>query len=190
MSYLESDLSAVRRDCDDFRSRCQSVQLAVSRETEELDLGSSPFIQLDEDFHVYLNQGMAGGGSQLGDGQVNLMFLEDEIHCPQTFSRRQLSIRGNATTVPRGYQYTRIMVAFQDRLGSFMDIVRLRPDSRLVRIKPLAGRYINELSQVFTFKGYRLDSLQEEATATAASSLREPVLGRESPRGQALAGDA
>lgn len=190
MSYLDSDLSAVRRDCHDFRGRCQRVQLAVQSESEELDLGCSPFIQLDDDIHVYMNSGSVLHGGLLADGPVNLMFLEDEISSPQTFSRRQLTIEGSVSAVQRGYQYTRIMVAFQDRLGSFMDIVRRMPDARLIRIRPLAGRYINELSQVFTFRGNRLDSLQEDASARGRPWSLDAPRSEETSMSRLLAGDS
>ena len=108
MSYLDPDLNSVQRDCRDFRRRCQSVQMTVQYDAEELDPGCSPFIHLDEDFHVYLNHGSALSDGVLNEGRVNLMFLEDEIHCPQVFSRRQLNIRGSVTTVPRGFQYPRV----------------------------------------------------------------------------------
>lgn len=162
MSYLATDLEQARRDCHDLAQRCQEVHLAVEREVGELHLGSSPCVQLDDDYHVYINQNPALMDCLLGNGQVELVFIEHWPGVQISGKPRRLTISGQAENVPRGYRFTRAMVAFQDRLGSFMDIVRGRPDGRLVRVKPVAGRYVDDSSRAYTFTGNRLETLRPE----------------------------
>lgn len=169
MSYLDTDLDLARRECHDLSHRCQSVHLLINSDEGELYLGSSPCVQIAGDYHVFVNQNPALTDCLLSSGEVELLFRQESAERSHDVRDRQLRISGQASTVPRGMQHTRIMVAFQDRLGSFMDVVRGRPDARLIRVRARAGRYLNELAQAFTFKENRLETLTSEIASTPAA---------------------
>lgn len=173
MSYLDEDLIQVRRECIDLPQRCKSVLLASSSAGGELDVGCSPFVQLNDEFYLYINLCSAQTDDLMSTGMASVMFIEDEITSPYVFTRRRLTYRCDVSLVPRGYQYTRIMVAFQERFGAFMDILRKMPESQLFRITPGAGRYFNGLAQVFNFHGSRIESLTDASNDGSRASLAD-----------------
>lgn len=164
MHTSSEDFSAARRECIEFTSECQKVLLATESNGGELEVGYSPFVRLNDEFYLYLSECSIQSENMIDSGQANLMFIEDELSSPNVFARRRLTYRCDVNAVPRGYQYTRIMVAFQERMGSLMDSLRRMPDCQLFRITPGAGRYVNGLAQVFTFRGCRAESFMPTAS--------------------------
>lgn len=159
MSYFSNDLTSVRRECIGFVEECDSVLLTTQGSSGDVEIGYTPFVQLNEEFYLYLNQCSDQSGNLIESGHADLMFIEDELTSPNVFSHRSLRFRCEVNVVPRGYQYTRTMVAFQEQFGALMDLMRRIPTYQLFRITPGAGKYINSLAQTFTLQGYKAQSL-------------------------------
>ncbi|MFT6876708.1 MAG: putative heme iron utilization protein [Granulosicoccus sp.] len=159
MSYFSDDLTSVRRECIGFVAECDSVLLTTQGSSSDVEIGYTPFVLLNEEFYLYLGQCSDQSGNLIESGHADLMFIEDELTSPNVFSRRSLRFRCEANVVPRGYQYTRTMVAFQEQFGAWMDFMRRIPSYQLFRITPGTGKYINSLAQTFTLHGYQAQSL-------------------------------
>lgn len=173
MNKPNQNLSVVRRECIEFAGNCNRVQLAAEGDFE---VHNSPFVQFNDEFYLYLRESSIKSENMIDSGQANLMFIEDELSSPHAFARRQLTYQCEVNAVSKGYQYTRIMVAFQDRLGALMDTLRRVPNCQLLRLTPSTGKYINSLAQAFTFEGYRAHFLNQ----ASRDSETDPFILRKS----------
>lgn len=164
MNDANDNLTEVRRECVEFTDQCESVLLATRDRHGETEVGYSPFVRLNDEFYVYLSGSSVQTDSMLASGEADLMFIEDELSSGYVFARQQLSFECSVSVVPRGYEYTRVMVALQEKMRYMLDLLRRVPGYQLFRMTPRQGIFVNKDAQEYTFSGTRAEALHHSAT--------------------------
>lgn len=158
MSNLEIEpLQKIPRECIDLINESSRVLVTLEADHGAFEVGATPFVTFSDEFYLYLDRYSLQTDNLLESGQASLMFIEDELATPNILSRRCLRYSCKPQSVPWGYQYTRVMIAFQERFGAFMDVLKQLPNRQIVKVVPGSAHYVDRLSRVFSFQGYELD---------------------------------
>lgn len=174
MKKPDAELVKARKECCEFPYRTESVYLATNNPVGELEASYAPFVHLDEEFYFYVSEMSPHTENMISTGAVSMMFIEDEATSVHLFARRRLTYQCSVVEVLRGgINYARVLVAFQERFGTFIDMLRKLQDVHMFRATPENGRYVRGFAQAFTFRGRHLHSLQREI---GSNPVPEPEL--------------
>lgn len=172
MKKPDSELVKARNECQEFPYSTESVYLATNNPIGELEASYAPFVHMDEEFYFYVSEMSPHTENMLSTGAVSMMFIEDEATSVHLFARRRLTYQCSVVEVLRGgINYARVLVAFQERFGIFIDMLRKLQDIHMFRATPVNGRYIRGFAQAFTFRGRHLQSLQREKSSNQCAEL-------------------
>lgn len=120
----------------------------------------APFVWHDGACYLFLSQLARHTQNLNSNSSISLLLIEDEADSRNQFVRRRIIWQGNSEIVGRDTElFEKVMQAFRDRFGDFIDIIEPLQDFQLFKITPISGRFIRGFAQAFQLSGEGLKQI-------------------------------
>ncbi len=127
-----------------FPHQFESVILGTLSSQGEPQASYAPCV-IDEGRNIYIFvSGLSAHTQNLtATSKASALFIQDESHTSQIFSRQRLSYSCTATLVDRqSDRWQTITEQFESRFGSIIEVMKGLADFRIFRLSPQAGRFV------------------------------------------------
>ncbi len=154
MSKKEINLDEVRDECKDFPSNFESVLIATVGTDGTPNASYAAYLQIENDYYVYVSELSRHTENLRETGKASLLFIEDEDQASHLFARQRLTYDCTVTSVRReSTHFPEVLDAFEDKFGSFIQMLRDLKDFQLFCIQPTKGSFVRGFAQAFALKG-------------------------------------
>lgn len=170
------DLNEVLLACNDFQQQFASLLLATADAQGLPHASYAAYVQDDGKFYVYVSELAAHTRNLQRSGTASVMFIENEEQAKHIFARQRLNYQCETHEVARASeQFAHIMALFEQKFGSFMEMLKNLQDFHLIAIHPIQGTYVQGFARAFVLEGEELGKIRHmndvgHKNASAATS--------------------
>lgn len=167
-------LQSVFQDFEQFLTRHQTVMLATLNESGLADASYAPFIQINDQFYIYISELAQHTHNLLARPQLSLLFIEDEHSADNIFARKRITIKAEARTLTRETaEWSKVMDIYTARLGETALVLRGLPDFHLFEINPLQATFVRGFAQAYELTGQDLRDVRHRNERGHGQSNRQ-----------------
>jgi len=155
------DLQDVREACLAFPERFKTLYLATLGRDGDPEASYAPYVADQGHYYVFLSELARHTANLRESGRCSVLFIESEEQARHLFARQRLTLLCQARVCERdGERFERVMKAFTQRFGRFMDVIRPLQDFHLFELQPLQGAYVAGFARAYTLGGSDLGELR------------------------------
>jgi len=146
----------------------KTLLLATASPNGTPEASYAPFVRGDgaDVFYIYISELAQHTANLTANGQVSVLFIENEVETGQLFARQRLTFSCTATLVERDCaEWQQVIAQFSTEFGDIMEMLRTLTDFKLFRIVPHAGNYVRGFAQAYHISGEDLDKIAHRQQA-------------------------
>lgn len=147
-------LQAVREACQTFPARFRTLYLATVGSDGLPEASYAPYVVDQGRYCVYLSELARHTGNLRARGRASVLFIEGEEEARHLFARERLTLACEAFECARGSsRFEHLLDLFEQRFGSFVQVIRPLQDFHLFELRPLSGSYVAGFARAYMFEG-------------------------------------
>ena len=137
-------------EINEFREKCQTLQLSTLDENQCPNASYAPFVFVDGDYYVLISQIARHARNLLVNNRVSLMMIEDEGVTRNLFARKRLTFDACATVIDRDQdEWAMIIKKMHDRFGDIIENLSGLEDFVLFRLQAEQGLFVKGFGKAF-----------------------------------------
>ncbi|GAB4272550.1 MAG: hypothetical protein Kow0065_21740 [Methylomicrobium sp.] len=161
MSESSVNFDQVRDACRGLTDSFDSVLMATVGEDGKPEASYAAYVKHEGDYYVYISELAAHTRNLSANGNVSLLFIEDESDASHLFARQRVTFQGLAEEVERDSEpFKQVMNLFQQKFGQFIEMLKKMEDFHLFRIHPTKGSFVQGFARAFTIQGEALNEFR------------------------------
>ena len=144
----------IKSECEEFISNFKSLLLATKNKDGDPEISYAPYTDNGESFFIMTSQLSSHTENLIFNPEAKVMFIEDEISCPQIYARKRLIIKCRVTHFSHGSDAWRILIPnFFNKFGEIINTLSSLPDFELFKLDSIDGNWVKGFGKAYYFKG-------------------------------------
>lgn len=159
----EKQNQAIEAGLHELVESIRSAVLATTNAAGQSEVSYASFV-VDENgnFYIFISEAASHTKNLMNNPALSLMLIEDESATKEIYARRRLTLKCEATFIPRDDADFEVRIAqLTERHGSIVNTLLKMSDFHLVRLTPVSGRLILGFAKAYDLKGSDFSSFQQ-----------------------------
>ncbi|CAM3759611.1 Pyridoxamine 5'-phosphate oxidase [Vibrio aerogenes CECT 7868] len=137
-------------EIQEFRSRCQTLQLATTDEQHDPHVSYAPFVYNEAGYFVLISLVARHARNLQVNPQLSMMMIEDETSSKLLYARKRLTFSATASLVERDSPlWERVISQLNERFGNIIENLSQMKDFKLYQLTTAQGLYVKGFGQAY-----------------------------------------